>query len=121
MVLKIRRYPFYIEITTLVVINIVSLTILFLWISHHESKAAAVHMADQLFSEINEKILERYENTLESVVVLAESAAHMPSVASLPTENGISHPGLDLMIRALSFYQYLFVLMLYHIRLFFHS
>jgi HD-GYP domain-containing protein (c-di-GMP phosphodiesterase class II) len=108
MVLKIRRYPFYIEITTLVVIIIVSLTILFLWISHHESKAAAIHMADQLFSEINEKILERYENTLESVIVLAESAAHMPSMASLPTENGISHPGLDLMIRALSFYQYLF-------------
>jgi HD-GYP domain-containing protein (c-di-GMP phosphodiesterase class II) len=108
MVLKIRRYPFYIEITTLVIIIIVSLTTLFLWISHRESKTVALHMADQLFSEINEKILERYENTLESVAVLAESASHMPSMATLPTGNGVSHPGLDLMIRALSFYEYLF-------------
>ena len=62
MTLKIKRYPFYVGITTLIVAIVVILTGMFLWISHRESKAAAIQMADRLFSEINEKALERYES-----------------------------------------------------------
>ena len=75
--LKIKRYPFYIGITTLAVVIVVVLTGLFLWISHRESTVAAMRTAVRLFSEINEKILGRYENALEPVAVLAGSAARM--------------------------------------------
>ena len=110
MTLKIKRYPFYVGITTLIVAIVVILTGMFLWISHRESKAAAIQMADRLFSEINEKTLERYESTLESVAVLVGTAARMPAMATLPVGGGMSHPGLALMLDALSFYDYLFSL-----------
>lgn len=110
--LKTRRYPFYIGISTLVVSIVVTLTGLFLWISHRESKTAAVQMADRLFSEINAKTLERYESTLKSVAVLAGSAARMPAMATAPAEDGTTHPGMNLMIDALALYDYLFSLYL---------
>ncbi|MFO7716858.1 HD domain-containing phosphohydrolase [Desulfosarcina sp.] len=106
--LKVKRYPFYIGITTLVVVIVITLTGLFLWISHRESKAAAIHMADRLFSEINAKTLERYERTLESVAVLVGLAARIPGMATAPEEAGTSHPGIELMIKALDFYDYIF-------------
>jgi HD-GYP domain-containing protein (c-di-GMP phosphodiesterase class II) len=108
MALKIKRYPFYIGITTLVVVVVVTLTGLFLWISHRESKAAAIQMADRLFSEINDKTLQRYENALESVAVLAGAAARMPGMATVPAGDGMSHPGMELMIEALGFHDYIF-------------
>ncbi len=94
MAFKTKRYPFYIGITTLVVIIVVTLTGMFLWISHRESKIAAVRMADRLFSEINAKTLDRYERALESVAVLAGSAARIPGMDSPPVDDGMSHPGL---------------------------
>jgi HD-GYP domain-containing protein (c-di-GMP phosphodiesterase class II) len=106
--LNIKRYPFYIGITTLVVAIVVTLTGLFLWISHRESKAAALQMADRLFSEINEKTLQRYENALESVAVLAGTAARMPGMATVPVGDGMLHPGMELMLEALGFYDYIF-------------
>ncbi len=110
MILKIRRYPFYVGITTLIVTIVVILTGMFLWISHRESKTAAIQMADHLFSEINEKVLERYESELESVAVLVGTAARMPAMATLPVGGGMSYPGLPLMLEALSYYDYLFSL-----------
>jgi hypothetical protein len=110
MALKIKRYPFYVGITTLVISIVVTLTGTFLWISHRESKSAAIQMADRLFSAINEKTLLRYENALESVAVLAGTAARMPDMATLPIGGGISHPGMALMLEALTFYDYLFSL-----------
>ena len=110
--LKTRRIPFYIGITTLVVSIVVALTGMFLWISHRESKAAAIQMADRLFSEINEKTLARYENTLESVAVLAGTATRMPAMESPPVGDGTTHPSMELMIDALAFYDYLFSLYL---------
>jgi len=104
----IRRYPFYIGITTLIVAIVLILTGLFVWISYRESRTAAIQMADRLFSEINAKVLERYENALESVAVLAGSAARMPGMASLPVGGGLSHPGMELMLEALAFYDFLF-------------
>jgi len=105
-----KRYPFYIGIATLVVAIVVVLTGLFLWISHRESKTAAVKMADRLFTEINQKTLERYENALESVAVLAGTAVRMPDLALPPTGDGQSYAGLELMLEALDFYKYLFSL-----------
>ena len=105
-----KRYPFYIGITTLVVAIVVVLTGLFLWISHRESKTAAVKMADRLFTEINQKTLERYENALESVDVLAGTVVRMPGIALPPTGDGRSYAGLELMLEALDFYNYLFSL-----------
>ena len=110
MTLKIKRYPFYVGITTLIVTIVVILTGMFLWISHRESKAAAIQMADRLFSEINAKVLERYESELESVAVLVGTAARMPAMATLPVGGGMSYPGLPLMLEALSYYDYLFSL-----------
>ncbi len=65
-------------------------------------------MADRLFSEINEKTLERYENALESVSVLAGTVARMNGMATVPTEDGMDHPGMEMMFEALAFYDYLF-------------
>ena len=108
MTMMIKRYPFYVGISTLIVTIVIVLTGLFLWISHRESKAAAIQMADRLFSEISIKTLERYESALESVSVLAGSVARMPGMTTLPVGGGLSHPGVPLMLEALSFYDYLF-------------
>ncbi|BBO78458.1 hypothetical protein DSCW_58750 [Desulfosarcina widdelii] len=106
--LKRKRYPLYVGITTLIVTIVVTLTALFLWISHRESHTAAIRMADHLFSEINGKVIERYENALTSVAVLAGTAARMPGLEHPPVGGGLSHPGLELMFEALAFYKYLF-------------
>ena len=103
-----RRLPFYVGITTLVVIIVIALSGLFLWISHRESKIAAIQMADRLFTEINAKTLARYENALESVAALAASAARMPGMEKHPVQDGISHPAMPVMLNALSFYDFLF-------------
>ena len=103
-----KRYPFYVGITTLIVTIVISLTGLFLWISHRESKAAALQMADRLFSEVNQKTMQRYESALEAVAVLAGSATRMPGMASPPVGGGLSHPGMGLMLEALAFYDFLF-------------
>ena len=105
MILKTKRYPFYVGITALVVAIVIILTGLFLYISHRESKVAAIQMASHLFSEINTKTLERYENALGSVAVLAGSAARMPNMANAPVADGLSHPGLELMLEALAFFE----------------
>lgn len=106
---KNQRYPFYIGITSLVVVIVITLTGLFLWISHRESKTAAIQVADRLFSEINEKTLERYESALESVAVLAGTAARMPRMADLTSDDRMfSHPGMELMFKALDYYKYIF-------------
>lgn len=103
-----KRVPFYIGITTLVVIIVVVLSGLFLWISHRESKVAAIQMADRLFTEINAKTLQLYENALESVAILAGTATRIPSMAMRPTPDGVSHPGMAVMVEALAFYDFLF-------------
>lgn len=103
-----KRLPFYVGITTLVVVIVITLSGLFMWISHRESKVAAIQMADRLFTEINAKTLARYENALESVAILAGSAARMPGMEKHPTQDGISHPAMPVMLNALSFYDFLF-------------
>ncbi|MFY9943477.1 MAG: cache domain-containing protein, partial [Desulfobacterales bacterium] len=105
---KTKRFPFYIGITTLVVVIVATLSGLFLWISHRESKAAAVQMADRLFSEINTKTLQRYRNALESVALIVGAAARMPGMASTPAEDGMGHPGIEVMLKALESYDFLF-------------
>jgi HD-GYP domain-containing protein (c-di-GMP phosphodiesterase class II) len=100
-----KRYPFYVGITTLVVAVVVVLTGLFQWISYRESTVAAMHTADRLFVEINEKTLGKYERSLESLAVLAGSATRMPGMGTLPGGDGMAHPGVDLMFTALAFYK----------------
>ena len=95
---KGKRYPFYVGITTLVVAVVVVLTGLFQWISYRESTVAAMHTADRLFVEINDKTLGQYERSLESLAVLAGSAARMPGMGTLPGGDGMAHPGVDLML-----------------------
>lgn len=80
---KSKRYPFYVGITTLVVAVVVVLTGLFQWISCRESTVAAMQTADRLFVEINDKTLGQYERSLESLAVLAGSAARMPGMGTL--------------------------------------
>jgi len=108
MTLKTKRYPFYISITALIVIIVLILTGLFLYISYRESKSAAIQMANRLFSEINSKTLERYENALTSVAVLAGTIARIPEMATAAAGEELSHPGIALMLEALAFYDYIF-------------
>ena len=51
MTLKSARFPFYVGISSLVVGIVLALSGLFLWVSHRESRMAAVHMADRLFGK----------------------------------------------------------------------
>jgi len=103
-----RRYPFYITITTLMVVLIVSLAGMFLWISHRESRSAGIRTADRIFAEINEKIIVTYEEKLDAVVVLTETAASMPGMAALPERWETAHPGLELLFNALALHESLF-------------
>ncbi len=103
-----KRLPFHVGITTLVVIIVVAQSSLFLWMSHWESKQAAIQMADRLFTEINAKTLKHYEDSLESVAILASSAVRMPSMTTLPGLNGMDHPAIGLMLKALSSFEFLF-------------
>ena len=103
-----KRLPFHVGITTLVVIIVATLSALFLWISHRESKMAAIQMADRLFTEINAKTLKHYEDSLESVAILASSAVRMPSITTLPSQDGMTHPAISLMLKALSTFEFLF-------------
>ncbi|MEN8244629.1 MAG: HD domain-containing phosphohydrolase [Thermodesulfobacteriota bacterium] len=105
--LNTRRFPFYISITTLVVAIVVALTGVFLWINEKESSAVALDLADRFFSEVNEKVSERYENALESVAVLVGSASLMPAMAEKPIHEGLSHSGLDFMVKALKHFEFL--------------
>jgi len=108
--LNTRRFPFYISITTLVVSIVIVLTGVFLWINHKESSSVALDLADRFFSEVNEKMAARYESALEAVAVLAGSASLMPSMAEKPIDEGLSHPGLAFMIKALAHFDHLFSL-----------
>lgn len=101
------RYPFYVGITTLIVTVVLVLSGVFFWISRRESTSAAIKMADQLFVEVNQKIMERYQNSLASVAVLAGASARMPGMATLPEGDGQAHPGMELMFASLNFYDYL--------------
>lgn len=105
-----RRVPFYWSITTLVMFAVVTLTVSFLWISHKESSTAAINTADQLFSEVNAKMVERYRNALESVAVLADSAVLIPAMAEIPVSDGLSHPAMPFIYNALDHYTYIFSL-----------
>ena len=105
--LRTRRFPFYISITTLVVVIIVALTGVFLWINDKESSAVALDLADRFFSEVNEKMTERYGNALESVAIMSGSAGLIPGMDIKPIDEGLSHSGLEFMIRALEYFEYL--------------
>lgn len=108
MTFRTKRFPFYVGITTLVTIIVTALSGLFLWISHRESKTAAIQMADHLFSEINAKTLQRYRYALESVAVIVAAAARMPGMASVPRQDAAGHPGTEVMLKALAAYDFLF-------------
>ncbi|MEJ2097888.1 MAG: cache domain-containing protein [Deltaproteobacteria bacterium] len=108
MILKTVRYPFYVSIAALIVAIIFILTGLFMFISHRESRAAAIHMADRLFSEINTKTMERYASTLESVAMVAGLAARMPGMSTVPKGEGLFHPGVEFMLAALDYHRDIF-------------
>lgn len=106
--LKKKRFPFYVSITTLIVVIVTVLSMLFLWIIHRESKLAAIRMADHLFTTINAKSLQLYEDSLESVALLTGSFVTMPSMNVLPLPEDLSHPGIPAMLQALSANEVLF-------------
>jgi hypothetical protein len=90
----------------MVVIIVATLTSLFFWIIHNESSKTALKMADRLFSEVNEKVVERYQNALGRVAVFADSAALMPNMAEVPVFEGLSHPSLDFMLKIIERHKY---------------
>jgi len=108
MVLKIKRYPFYVGITTLIVVIVMILTGLFMFISHSASQTAAWEVADRLFTEISAKTLGPYESALKAVAVLAGAVGRMPDLAAARAGAGPAHPGMDLMMGALAYFDYVF-------------
>ena len=107
LVLK-KRLSFYAGLTTVVVIIVLVLSAFFLWIIHRESKVAAINLADQLFMAINGKNIQHYEDSLQSAAILTGTAAKMPAMKVLPVHDDMSHPGVPVMLQALSFYHFLF-------------
>ena len=105
--LRKKRMPFYAGITTLVVVIVIVLSVLFLWINR-ESKVAAIRMADHLFTTINQKGLQLYEDSLESVALLTGSFVKMPSMTVMPLAGDLSHPGIPVMLHALSSHKLIF-------------
>ena len=105
--LSTRRIPFYISISTLVLAIIVALTGVFLWINQKESTTVALDLADRFFSEVNEKMAERYAGSLESVAILVGSASLIPGMDIKPIDEGLSHPGLQFMVRSLEYFDFL--------------
>ncbi len=97
---KTKKFTFYISITTLSLITVLVLTSLFLWVSHRESKTAAINTADNLFSEINTKTMERYENSLQSVSLVAGLANRMPGFNIASRDGDISHVSLQYLLEA---------------------
>ena len=67
-------------------------------------------MADHLFTTINARSLQLYEDSLESVALLTGSLVTMPSMNVLPLPKDLSHPGIPAMLQALSAYEFLFSL-----------
>lgn len=106
-----QKYPFYIGITSLMLSIVISLTGIFFWISYSESTVAAIQTADRLFDEINEKVSERYEHSLSAVSILASTASISPAVSQPPVHDGLSHPGMKLIITKLQ--QYTYILSIY--------
>jgi HD-GYP domain-containing protein (c-di-GMP phosphodiesterase class II) len=102
-----RKYPFYIGITTLMLSIVMSLTGIFFWISYKETSIAALQTADRLFDEINEKVSERYQHALSSVAILTSNAVILPVMTQPPVDDGLSHPGLALIVRNLREYEYI--------------
>lgn len=99
---KNRKFSFYISISTVLVITVLVLTGLFLWITHKESRTAALETADNLFSEINSKTMQRYENGLQSIAMVAKLAAQMPGFERPPIEGETYHPCLAYMFEAIN-------------------
>lgn len=108
MLLQGRKYTFYISITMLLVTTVLVLSSLFFWISHRESRTAAIHTADSLFYEINTKTMDRYENALVSISLVANLGALMPGFDSLPVDGEIQHPSMDFMFRVLAEHDYIY-------------
>lgn len=105
---KNKKYSFFISITSLLISTIVILAFLFLYISHRESRSAAIHTADRLFTEINTKTLQRYESALESVSLVAGLAAPMPGFDVPPVDGGMQHISLNYMFKALDQHDYIY-------------
>ncbi len=103
-----RKITFYISITALLVATVLVLTSLFLWISHRESMTAALNTADHLYSEINTKTMERYENALQSVSLVAGLAAPMPGFDIAPRDGDTSHVSMPYMLEALSHHEFIY-------------
>jgi HD-GYP domain-containing protein (c-di-GMP phosphodiesterase class II) len=103
-----RKYTFYISITALLVTTVIILATLFLWINYRESKTAAIQTAGNFFSEINTKTIERYENALESVSLVAALATRIPGIYIPPSIESTSHSSLEYMIEALSEKDYIY-------------
>ncbi len=108
MLVRKKRLPFYAGLTTVVVVIVIVLSAFFLWIIHRESKVAAINLADQLFTAINARNLQHYEDALQAAAILTSTAAKMPAMKVLPIHEGLSYPGMPVMLQALSFYNFLF-------------
>lgn len=103
-----KKYTFYVSITSLLLSTVVILSSLYLYISHRESKTAAIKTADQIFTEINTKTLERYENALQSIALVAGLGAKVTGVEPVVNAATISRTDLGFMFEAMEQHEYIY-------------
>ena len=93
--------PLYVSIGTIFIAITAVILLAITWNSYREGSAAAVQMADRLFGEITGKVRERMNVLLGSVVTIADAASAMPGFAEEPVYDGLSHQGLEFLIRTI--------------------
>lgn len=98
---KPYRVKFSVSLATLVIALVVGLSGTTLWIIHRESNAASLAMTERLFDEIAAKLLEKSYALLDQTAALTEMGAALPSMLIAPKGNGLGHPALAFLLRAL--------------------
>jgi adenylate cyclase len=93
--------PLYVSIGTIFVTITAIILLAITWNSYREGSEAALEMADRLFDEVTGKVTERMNLMLGSIAILADAASAMPVFVQEPVYDGLSHPGLEFLIRAL--------------------
>jgi len=93
--------PLHVSVGTIFVTITVIILLAITWNSYREGSAAAVQMADRLFTETTGKVLERMNLLLSSVAAITDVASSMSGFVEEPVYDGLAHNGLEFLTRAL--------------------
>jgi adenylate cyclase len=100
--------PLYVSIGTIFIAITIIILLAITWNSYRELSAAAVETADRLFEEVTGMVQERMNLLLGSIATLADAASAMPGFVEEPVYDGLSHKGLEFMIRTLEAHDHVY-------------